>query len=83
MSNNRRKKHNFDVLSNQECATNGHDAMLKQNLVDRHPGSGTICYKCQCKADKKNPRARKENRLSGTRRIDKGKQVEVAEDQDQ
>ena len=84
MGKRKQEKHKYDVFSDQECATNGHDVMLKQNVIDRHPNNvDAICYKCHCKQNKKNPRARKENRLNGTRRIDKGKQVEVTEDQDQ
>ena len=36
---------------------------LKMNLVERKEDA-ELCYKCWCKENNRNPRARKENRMS-------------------
>jgi len=43
---------------------------LKMNLIAKK-GTGIPCYKCERKIKDRNPRARKDNKLHGTRRIDK------------
>ncbi len=45
-------------------------ALLKMNLTIKK-GPKALCYKCWCEANNKNPRARKENKLNGKRRMDK------------
>jgi len=71
-----KKPYNYKKLSEKVVCAKCRKPM-KMNLITRND-LADLCYKCWCKSDVnlnrpngRNPRARKENKLTGKRRTDK------------